>query len=1278
MGISEAPYLISYQAQLQQDFINITYVVELSLNLTDGSSLAFTRGLNFTNPTNLSQPQYDNAVTNLGTSYEKIFVNGSCTIGMVVCRSTASAGSAASQASSNPAPTPQPAQASSSSKMGSTTGAVFGTIGGLVVVAAIIGFIITRRRKRPQSASCDEAMAPIYNAHSSTTPLAMDRAMDKSFDDPEPLGATTIPQEEITLQGAIVGGDNLHSALWQDRLVVLQRFPAQAVTQRILQGAQKHAALLSTVKHPNILEFYGIAKIGGVDLSLIAESSELGSLRSVLVDANVHLDQADRLRMCLDVARALQYLHGAGRYMHMRQLTSRHVLVTDAQHRCKLDVFECQAIAASEPRVNDSFGTGTLAWTAPELLTRSPHVDQRHCNVFSLGVVMCEVLTRSLPYQNSMDAIGHTCADLSLIVRVRRGVKLEPHEHHPEFLNVSYRLRETIESCLEINPKKRPTAEAVVLELEHELHLIGAVATASFVALLQSTANAANFRCHGINYNPRNGPDWAPSDKKCKSDDAIRQDLATLKTVTDRIRLYSLTDCDQGARVIPLAKEAGFSVSVGLWVDNSTTSYQNEKAKLIELLGRGDVITNDRITDIHVGSEAVYRNDITAEENIAYMKEVRDLCRDKGVQVPVTIADIGDIYLAHDNLIDAVDFVSANGFPFWEKIEVDAAVSYMEDRMKPLFEKAKAKGKEVVISETGWASGGVSEGASKATPANAAKYFHDFYTLAEQRQWKYFYFAGFDEAWKSTNADKNDTVEAHFGLFTANRELKPEIAALTFDGKAPSPSPASSSAKPSASSGAPATGTSFQSLPRCFTQTNLSLSAVTYDNTLRSGHNAKDGLDFTEKPAKLSDTEFLQARRNLHDTALKNQISKSCSKAGVLICKKSGEPGSDSSMSKEESTARPHPEEKPEIAEPDAPGTPVANKSSSNGGSTAATVVGIVAGVFVVLAFIAFVVIRRRRSIRRSSDSPEAGRRRKGSAREIEMTPPARLPVSKVNQLPSSDVVSLGALGAGFLRFGTYKDERVVMMRLPAELTDVSDVKNLDTRATQLCSNPHAHIVTVIGITLLDSADYAVVAERMEKGTLSSVLKDEHTPLDAAARLKICLEVASGLDYLHRSVPKMYVRDLSSRKVLVNDDLVCKIDAFSCYLQSDRPSAIASFGAGTLAWIAPELVTRPASADLTACNVFALGVLMCHVLADHAPYQDAIETWGSTRADLRLLQQIKNGAKLLPHENATAYTALAPALRQLVDACLQVQPASRPTAQHVVNQLEALLQEEQL
>ncbi|GMF31317.1 unnamed protein product [Phytophthora lilii] len=311
--------------------------------------------------------------------------------------------------------------------------------------------------------------------------------------------------------------------------------------------------------------------------------------------------------------------------------------------------------------------------------------------------------------------------------------------------------------------------------------MVNVLRTTSALAMAAAAvgfADAGSFKCSGINYNIRAGPDWAAAAEKCKPTSQIATELATLKGVTDTIRLYSLTDCDQATAVVPAAIQAGLKIELGMWVDSSTSSFEAEKAAFQTLLETG-VVTADNIVGIHVGSEAVYRGDVTAAVAISNLEEIRTLCKanSAAASIPLTIADIGDTYSAHPEMIEAVDYVSANYFPFWEKVDVDGAADFFYKRFSALVKTASAYSKEVIVGETGWASDGTDAAASPATAANAAKYFYDFYTLAAEKDLMYFYFSAFDEPWKLTTLAANETVEAYFGLFTQEGVLKDLISA---------------------------------------------------------------------------------------------------------------------------------------------------------------------------------------------------------------------------------------------------------------------------------------------------------------------------------------------------------------------------------------------------------------------------------------------------------------------------------------------------------------------
>ncbi|RLN60213.1 hypothetical protein BBJ28_00003721 [Nothophytophthora sp. Chile5] len=291
--------------------------------------------------------------------------------------------------------------------------------------------------------------------------------------------------------------------------------------------------------------------------------------------------------------------------------------------------------------------------------------------------------------------------------------------------------------------------------------------------MLASTVSALDQSLYGLNYDLRQGPDWDTD--KCKSATTIASDLKVLSAVTSSVRIYSLSDCDVTG-VLSAAKDLSMTVWLGVWVSDDSTVYDAEVAAFKELITAG--LIDDNIVGINVGSEAVYRGDITADQAIQYVTDFRKVMSDNDISVPVSITDIIDTFVSYPDMITAGDIVTINQFPFWETIEADKAAAQFNTRIQPLL--TLAGDLEVIISETGWPTGGSSANASVASDENAARYLNDFYELAEAKGWKYYYFAGLDTPYKEEQEADTTTVESHFGIFDENGSMKTAYESLTF------------------------------------------------------------------------------------------------------------------------------------------------------------------------------------------------------------------------------------------------------------------------------------------------------------------------------------------------------------------------------------------------------------------------------------------------------------------------------------------------------------------
>ena len=259
-------------------------------------------------------------------------------------------------------------------------------------------------------------------------------------------------------------------------------------------------------------------------------------------------------------------------------------------------------------------------------------------------------------------------------------------------------------------------------------------------------------RMHGIGFSPyEEGQN--PDDQI--TEEQIRRRMEIIKPYTNWIRSFSCTD---GNELIPvIAKEYGIKTMVGAWLGEDLEINKNEIAGLIKLAKEGYI-------DIAaVGNEVMYRGDLTEKELLTYINQVKDA-------LPNTEVGYVDAYYEfsnHPKIAEACDVILANCYPYWEGCSADYSLVYMKDMFNQAIKAAK--GKKVIISETGWPSQG--EGLQGAFPSyeNAIRYFINTQLWSKEESIDVFYFSSFDESWK---VGAEGDVGAYWGLWDKNEKLK--------------------------------------------------------------------------------------------------------------------------------------------------------------------------------------------------------------------------------------------------------------------------------------------------------------------------------------------------------------------------------------------------------------------------------------------------------------------------------------------------------------------------
>ena len=145
--------------------------------------------------------------------------------------------------------------------------------------------------------------------------------------------------------------------------------------------------------------------------------------------------------------------------------------------------------------------------------------------------------------------------------------------------------------------------------------------------------------------------------------------------------------------------------------------------------------------------------------------------------VLVTTADVHSKLIDSPQVIDACDLLLANFYPYWDEIDISQSMAMLHAAYQNL--DVAAKGKKIMVSETGWPSEGDPKVDAVPTPANAAAYFINFISWSKKEGIDYFYFEALDEPWKSAYEGPQG---AHWGIFEKTGLLKTGMRAV-FDGK---------------------------------------------------------------------------------------------------------------------------------------------------------------------------------------------------------------------------------------------------------------------------------------------------------------------------------------------------------------------------------------------------------------------------------------------------------------------------------------------------------------
>lgn len=353
----------------------------------------------------------------------------------------------------------------------------------------------------------------------------------------------------------------------------------------------------------------------------------------------------------------------------------------------------------------------------------------------------------------------------------------------------------------------------------------------------------------------------------------------------------------------------------------------------------------------------------------------------------------------------------------------------------------------------------------------------------------------------------------------------------------------------------------------------------------------------------------------------------------------------------------------------------IANTASSSDSSTwkiIVTVVVVVIGALLIIAGTIFYLKRRKKTAQKNMTSSSNENVIHLLERE---EPPSEYGAifedADLIRIPPFDISLTKQIGGSSLWMGEYNDHRVVVKRLEGDTVIEENISQLK-RIKELVHIRHNNIISLIGVSFLTNTDVCILAEYMDKGNLSSVLRSPKVDLSWDQKLSMCIDVTSALDYLHTHSPKIFYHKLKSRNVLVNSSMQCKLNIFDCVFSADSLEFAKSYGVGVVAWIAPELFSDK-TPHQSSVDIYALGVLFCEISTRKMPYASQVDELGNVYSDIAIVKKhLDYRLSPYPHEDGAEFKSTPPAFQGLVDKCLSLDPSSRPSAKEILDVLQGL------
>ncbi|QHN76030.1 putative LRR receptor-like serine/threonine-protein kinase [Arachis hypogaea] len=276
---------------------------------------------------------------------------------------------------------------------------------------------------------------------------------------------------------------------------------------------------------------------------------------------------------------------------------------------------------------------------------------------------------------------------------------------------------------------------------------------------------------------------------------------------------------------------------------------------------------------------------------------------------------------------------------------------------------------------------------------------------------------------------------------------------------------------------------------------------------------------------------------------------------------------------------------------------PQTNDTRKKENNVVIAVVTSIAGILVVLVITAAVIIFRQSKRYAAATNIILGKRRnsiKGSELESRQR---QYSFSEVIKMTNNFDRILGRGGFGTVYHGFIEDIQVAVKML--SLSSVHGYQQFVAEVKLLMRVHHRNLTSLIGYCN-EETNIGLIYEYMSNGNLDEHLSGKNNGglcLNWEDRLRIALEAAQGLEYLHNGCkPPIIHRDVKCTNILLNENFHAKLADFGlskCFA-ADGDTHVSTIVAGTPGYLDPEYTTSNRLTEKS--DVYSFGVVLLRII----------------------------------------------------------------------------------